>query len=121
MAVMVRLSPQIRLPLSCSRATAAVSALAKRTMATRLSCSNSVAVKPQQQHAVLSCSRAMIAASAAASHGHLLLLQHKGGRHLAGVPLLLWSRCLAKCMGRPPVLARLYAAARGRPQMHQML
>ena len=67
MAVMVRLSPQIWLPLSCSRATAAVSALAKRTMATRLSCSNSVAVKPQQQHDVLSCSRAMIAPQAMAT------------------------------------------------------
>ena len=44
MAVMVRLSPQIWLPLSCSRATAAVSALPKRTMATRLSCRNSAVV-----------------------------------------------------------------------------
>ena len=31
----------------------------------------------------MSCSRAATAASAAASHGHLLVLQHKGGRHLA--------------------------------------
>lgn len=83
MAVMVRLSPQIWLPLSCSRATAAVSALAKRTMATLWSCSNSIAVDLQQQHVDLSCSTAITAARATASCGHLFVLQHTGGRHLA--------------------------------------
>ena len=77
--MMVRLSPQIWLPLSCSRATAAVSALAKRTMATLLSCSNGLALSLLQQQAIVSCSRAATAASAAASLGHLLVLPHPCG------------------------------------------